>query len=161
MFGVPIEAVTPAQRGIAKTVNFGVIYGQTAYGLSAVLGIPQEEAGTFIDQYLARYAGVATFIQDTLSRVRNQGYATTILGRRRDVTGIRPMPTQQLNLPERTAFNAVIQGSAADLIKRAMINVAAKLRETAHPARMLLQIHDELVFETPVERAADLTDLVR
>ncbi|HEX6984133.1 MAG TPA: DNA polymerase I, partial [Planctomycetaceae bacterium] len=161
IFGVPPDAVTADMRRIAKTVNFGVIYGQSPYGLSAVLGIPQDQAAAFIDEYLARYTGVAKFIQDTLARVRNLGYAATILGRRREVTGIRPQPGQQLTLPERTAFNAVIQGSAADLIKRAMVNIHARLRAERHPARMLLQIHDELVFETPVDRAEDLGELVR
>ncbi|MBA3316170.1 MAG: DNA polymerase I [Planctomycetota bacterium] len=161
IFSVPLDAVTADMRRIAKTVNFGVIYGQSPYGLSAVLGIPQEQAAAFIDEYLARYKGVAKLIRETLSQVRNLGYATTILGRRREITGIRPFPTPQMTLPERTAFNAVIQGSAADLIKRAMINIHAKLRETGHPGRMLLQIHDELVFETPADRAEDLASLVR
>ena len=161
IFHVPVPEVTADMRRIAKTVNFGVIYGQSAYGLSATLGIPQSEAQVFIDEYLGRYEGVARFIRETLSQVRNLGYAATILGRRREITGIRPTPGSQMTLPERTAFNAVIQGSAADLIKRAMINLHNRLRETKHPAKMLLQIHDELVFETPADRVADLTELVR
>lgn len=161
IFGVPPDAVTADMRRIAKTVNFGVIYGQSPYGLSAVLGIPQDQAATFIDEYLSRYTGVAKFIRNTLAKVRNLGYASTILGRRRDVTGIRPEPGMQLTMPERTAFNAVIQGSAADLIKKAMINIYARLRQDRQPARMLLQIHDELVFETPAGHADELTDLVR
>ncbi len=161
IFSVPLDAVTADMRRIAKTVNFGVIYGQSPYGLSAVLGIPQEQAATFIDEYLNRYKGVAKLIRETLEQVRNVGYATTILGRRRDITGIRPFPTPQMTLPERTAFNAVIQGSAADLIKRAMINIHARLREARHPGRMLLQIHDELVFEAPDDRIADLSEQVR
>ncbi|MGC1272903.1 MAG: DNA polymerase I [Planctomycetaceae bacterium] len=161
IFGVPQDAVTAEMRRIAKTVNFGVIYGQSPYGLSALLGIPQEQAATFIDEYLARYKGVAKFIATTLASVRNLGYASTILGRRRDVTGIRPNPTQQMTLPERTAFNAVIQGSAADLIKTAMIHLHARMRESASPARLLLQIHDELVLETPADFAVELESLVR
>ena len=161
IFSVPLDGVTADMRRIAKTVNFGVIYGQSPYGLSAVLGIPQEQAATFIDEYLSRYKGVAKLIRDTLSTVRNVGYATTILGRRRDITGIRPFPTQQMTLPERTAFNAVIQGSAADLIKQAMINIHAKMRETKQRGRMLLQIHDELVFEAPNENVEELSRLVR
>ena len=161
IFGVPVEAVTSEMRRVAKTVNFGVIYGQTAFGLSSVLGISQTDAGTFIDEYLARYLGVAKLLRNTLNEVRNLGYARTILGRRRDISGIRPNPTAQLNLPERTAFNAVIQGSAADLIKQAMLNIAARLKREAFPAKMLLQIHDELVFETPRARAGELGELVR
>ena len=161
IFGVSLDDVTADMRRIAKTVNFGVIYGQSPYGLSALLGIPQEQAATFIDDYLARYSGVAGFIADTLATVRDVGYASTILGRRRDVTGIRPYPTQQMTLPERTAFNAVIQGSAADLIKTAMINIHARLKQSALPPRLLLQIHDELVFESPSDFVEELTGLVR
>lgn len=161
IFGVPLDAIDSEMRRIAKTVNFGVIYGQSPFGLAAVLGIPQDQAAKFIDEYLKRYAGVAKFIQSTLASVRNLGYAKTILGRRRDITGIRPFPTQQLTLPERTAFNAVIQGSAADLIKQAMVNIHARLRREEMPARMLLQIHDELVFETPAQTVEQLGELVR
>lgn len=160
IFTVPIDEVTADMRRIAKTVNFGVIYGQSPYGLSAVLGIPQEQAASFINEYLARYSGVAEFIRTTLASARTLGYAATILGRRREVTGIRPTPNQQMTLPERTAFNAVIQGSAADLIKTAMNNIHARLKTEASPARMLLQIHDELVFETPAEQAETLAELV-
>lgn len=161
IFGVPLEDVTSEMRRIAKTVNFGVIYGQSPFGLSAVLNIPQEQAAEFINQYLARYAGVAQFIQSTLADVREKGYATTILGRRRPISGIRPRPTQQMTLPERTAFNAVIQGSAADLIKRAMIRIHDRLKALDWPARLLLQIHDELVLETPAEHTDELQSLVR
>ena len=161
IFGVPLGEVTADQRRIAKTTNFGVIYGQSSYGLSATLGIPQEEAQTFIDAYLETYPGVRQLIEKTLSNVRNSGYAYTILGRRREVTGIRPKYFGQMNMPERTAFNAVIQGSAADLIKMAMIAVADRLARESHPARMLLQIHDELLFETPAEAVDGLTELVR
>ena len=161
IFGVDLEEVTSDMRRIAKTVNFGVIYGQSPFGLSAVLNIPQEQAAEFINQYLARYAGVAQFIQSTLADVREKGYATTILGRRRPISGIRPRPTQQMTLPERTAFNAVIQGSAADLIKRAMIRLYQRLHALDWPARLLLQIHDELVLETPAEHTEELQSLVR
>ena len=160
IFGVPLDEVTKDQRGIAKTTNFGVIYGQSSYGLSATLGIPQDEAQAFIDAYLQTYPGVRKLIEKTLSNVRNSGYAYTILGRRREVTGIRPKYVGQMNLAERTAFNAVIQGSAADLIKLAMIAVADRLRRENHPARLLLQIHDELLFETPAEAVEGLTELV-
>ena len=101
-----------------------------------------------------------TLIEKTLSNVRNSGYAYTILGRRREVTGIRPRYFGQMNLPERTAFNTVIQGSAADLIKLAMIAVTDRLTREDHPARLLLQIHDELLFEVPKDRADDLEALV-
>ncbi|MBX3443121.1 MAG: DNA polymerase I [Planctomyces sp.] len=161
VFEIPGEQVTANQRRIAKAVNFGVIYGQTAFGLSNVLGISKEEAQAFIDGYFTRYATVKKFIERTLDDAHRQGYSTTILGRRREITGIRPRRFGNLNLPERTAVNAVIQGSAADLIKKAMLAVAARLRAEGHPGRMLLQIHDELLFECPAESVESLSRLAR
>lgn len=161
VFGVDTEAVTGEQRRMAKAVNFGVIYGQSAFGLAAALGIDKKEAATFIDGYFAKYSGVTQFIEETLSEVRQNGYATTILGRRRAIDGIRAVRNRNLNMPERTAVNTVIQGSAADLIKRAMLSVHSRLQRDHHPARMLLQIHDELVFESPVSSVASLASLVR
>ena len=115
----------------------------------------------FIDDYFAKYPGVQTFIDKTLTECRKTGYARTILGRRREIVGIRPRRFGNLNLPERTAVNTVIQGSAADLIKQAMVNVQRTLIAEQHPARMLLQIHDELVFETPGDQVESLLALVR
>ncbi len=161
VFGVEREAVTSDQRRMAKAVNFGVIYGQSAYGLAAALGIPKKEAAAFIDGYFAKYSGVTQFIEETLTEVQKTGRAITILGRRRSIEGIRAQRTGNLNMPERTAVNSVIQGSAADLIKRAMLAVRKRLRDENHPGRMLLQIHDELVFETPQSQVASLIELVR
>ncbi|WP_437230070.1 DNA polymerase I [Planctomicrobium sp. SH661] len=161
VYGVALSEVTSSQRRVAKAVNFGVIYGQSAYGLAATLGISQDEAAKFIDDYFTKYASVDRFINDTLMECRRTGYAKTILGRRREISGIRPRIFGNLNLPERTAVNAVIQGSAADLIKQAMINVFARLKHEQHPARMLLQIHDELVFEAPAEAVESLIALAR
>ncbi len=161
VYGVAPEEVTSETRRVAKAVNFGVIYGQTAYGLAASLGIEQDAAEAFITDYFAKYAGVARFIDETLTTCHDTGYATTILGRRREITGIRSERYANLNLPERTAINTVIQGSAADLIKRAMINVHARLQDDSSPARLLLQIHDELVFECPVAAIDDLVTLAR
>jgi len=161
VYGVALNQVTTAQRRVAKAVNFGVIYGQTAYGLAITLGISKDDAAQFIDDYFARYASIDRFIRETLNECRRTGYAQTILGRRREISGIRPRIFGNLNLPERTAVNAVIQGSAADLIKQAMINIHARLRHEQHPARMLLQIHDELVFESPEEAVPTLIELAR
>jgi DNA polymerase I len=161
VFGVDRDSVSRDQRRMAKAVNFGVIYGQSPYGLAAALGIEQEAAATFIDGYFAKYSGVTQFIEETLSDVERTGVATTILGRRRAIDGIRSLRTGNLNMPERTAVNTVIQGSAADLIKRAMLAVHSRLRRENHPARMLLQIHDELVFETPLPEVTSLVDIVR
>ncbi|MGQ0634401.1 MAG: DNA polymerase I [Planctomycetaceae bacterium] len=163
VFGVPPDAVDSEMRRMAKAVNFGVIYGQSPFGLATNLGIPQAEAAAFIDNYFARYAGVDRFLKELLKRCAKTGYATTLLGRRRAIAGVRavPHPNRQRNLPERTAINTVIQGSAADLIKQAMINVFRRLESEGHPARMLLQIHDELVLECPAERVAELGQLLR
>ena len=154
IFKVPEAEVDSNQRRVAKTVNFGVIYGIKPFGLATRLGITQAEAARFIDAYFDEYAGVEAFMTRTLeSAAARDGRVETILGRRRSINGIKNTTGRNLNLAERTAVNAVIQGSAADLIKRAMIVVdstAPRIRSAARP-RMLLQIHDELVFEAPDE----------
>ena len=161
VFNIPPTEVTSEQRRIAKAVNFGVLYGQSSFGLSEALHIDQAEASIFIDQYFAKYAGVDAYIAQTLVEVARTGFATTILKRRRAISGIRPERKSQLNLPERTAINTVIQGSAADLIKQAMLRVHSRMQTEKHPGRLLLQIHDELVFETPASEVESLIELVR
>jgi DNA polymerase-1 len=146
---------------VAKTVNFGVIYGLSAFGLAGRLGIPQAEAATFIDAYFQEYAGVDAFITATLESALAAGRVETILGRRRPINGIRNTTGRVRNLAERTAVNTVIQGSAADLIKRAMLEVDRRIRAEGLAARMLLQIHDELVFECPAGEIPALAGLVR
>jgi DNA polymerase-1 len=164
VYGVALEAVTKEQRRSAKAINFGVIYGQSAFGLARSLGIPNDEAADFIDAYFAGYPGVDAFILKTLLECRKQGHVTTISGRKRPVQGVRDpfslRDKRQRNLPERIAINTVIQGSAADIIKRAMITVLRRLREERLAARLLLQIHDELVFECPPEELTQLKALV-
>jgi DNA polymerase I len=163
VFGVAEADVTANMRRIAKAVNFGVIYGQSPFGLAAALGIGADEAAQFIDSYFTKYAGVTRYLQTILRECHQSGYARTILGRRRPISGIRPaaITRSQRNLAERTAINAVIQGSAADLIKRAMLNLSARLREIRFPAKLLLQIHDELVFDVPDQHVRELADIVR
>jgi DNA polymerase-1 len=161
IFDVDSGEVDEEMRRVAKAVNFGVIYGQSPFGLSEALGISQAEATEFIDNYFTRYAGVERYLEELLEEVDRDGYARTILGRRRPITGISSTTGRQRNLSERTAINSVIQGSAADLIKQAMINVHSRLRREEHPGKMLLQIHDELVFETPPGDASFLIELVR
>jgi DNA polymerase I len=165
VYGVTLEQVTSDMRRTAKTVNFGVIYGQSPFGLAKGLGIDQREAADFIDRYFAGYPGVDAFLLQTLVQARRDGYVSTISGRRRPVSGVRDpawlTDKRQRNLPERIAINTVIQGSAADIIKRAMINVHRRLaREKLH-AKLLLQIHDELVLEFPPEECDRLESLVR
>jgi DNA polymerase-1 len=151
-------------RRRAKGVNFGVIYGQSPFGLARAINVEQDEAARFIEAYFARYPGVTSFMEKTLEDCRAAGYVKTILGRRRRISGIREphrrAGTFQRTLPERTAINTVIQGSAADLIKLAMLGIYRRLRQEKFSARMLLQIHDELVFETPPDELASLGSLV-
>lgn len=147
IYGVAQDEVTYDQRRSAKIVNFSLIYGKTAYGLSRDLGIGVGEAEAFIDEYFARYQGVRTFTAEVLARAKDDGYVTTLLGRRRYIEGIDKMDPKRLNLAERAAVNTVVQGSAADLIKVAMNRIHRHAGETA--SRLLLQIHDELIFELP------------
>jgi len=164
--GVPLDQVTSEMRRGAKAINFGVMYGQSPYGLAKGLNIEQSEAAAFIDAYFERYDGVDRLMEEILDQCHKDGYVSTLLGRRRAIQGVRDRQTRQQKqrqrtLPERTAINTVIQGTAADIIKRAMIDVLQSLRESPLHARMLLQIHDELVFETPPEEIEALTKLVR
>lgn len=161
VFGVPVEAVNSDLRRIAKAVNFGVIYGQTPWGLAAALGIGKDEAAQFIDNYFAKYSGVASFCEQVLTDTVRTGYARTILNRRRAISGIRRTTGINRNMPERTAINTVIQGSAADLIKQAMLDVDAALTSNSLRATLLLQIHDELVFECHRDDTAALIPLIR
>ncbi|HQF13961.1 MAG TPA: DNA polymerase, partial [Thermogutta sp.] len=161
VFGVSMDQVTPEMRRRAKTVNFGVIYGQTPFGLAKQLHITKEEAAQFIEAYFNRYPGIDRFLAQVLEDCRRTGYVSTILGRKRFVTGIRPGFTRQRNLPERTAINTVIQGSAADIIKKAMLRVYKRLHEESSPARMILQVHDELVFECPEEALSRTIAIVK
>ncbi|MEX0713970.1 MAG: DNA polymerase I [Pirellulales bacterium] len=160
VFGVPIEGVTSDMRRTAKAVNFGVIYGQSPFGLAKTLLIDQDQAAQFIKAYFDRYRGVEEFLTKILVECRAKGYVSTILGRRRAIRGIRAVGGRQRNLPERTAINTVIQGSAADLIKQAMIGIHRRMRREKLAARMLLQIHDELVFEVPPDEIEVMARLV-
>ncbi|MBM4018050.1 MAG: DNA polymerase I [Planctomycetes bacterium] len=155
IYGVPETEVTAEQRRVAKIVNFSLIYGKTAYGLSRDLGIAVGEAERFIDEYFARYRGVRAFTAEVLSRAKRDGFVTTILGRRRYIEGIEHMDPKRLNFPERTAINTVIQGSAADLIKVAMNRIWRRAAREGRPSRLLIQIHDELIFETPEAAAPE------
>ncbi|MEP0842807.1 MAG: DNA polymerase I [Phycisphaerae bacterium] len=145
--GVPLEQVTREMRSRAKAVNFGIVYGQTAYGLARQTGMSTSEAQAFIDRYFARYPGVRRFMDQTIAAARRTGQVSTILGRRRAIPDINSRNQTARNAAERLACNSPIQGSAADLIKRAMIQIHRRIRDERRPSRMLLQVHDELVFE--------------
>jgi DNA polymerase-1 len=161
---VPLEAVTSSMRRAAKAVNFGIIYGQTPFGLGKSIGVSKEEAAAFIESYFARYPSVEEFTGRVLIDAHRQGFVTTILGRRRRIEGVRdPSEIRNrrfLTLAERTAINTVIQGSAADLIKLAMIRVQHEIA-AGLTARLLLQIHDELVFEFDPENQQEIVRTVR
>jgi DNA polymerase-1 len=147
--GVPLEQVTSDQRRVAKTVNFGIVYGQTAFGLARTLRIPNSDAAAFIEAYKARYAGLERFLRACVVQAEDHGFVRTILGRRRPIPEVRSRNRNVRALGERLAINTVIQGSAADLIKRAMIDLDARFRRQSRRARLLIQVHDELVLEVP------------
>jgi DNA polymerase-1 len=165
VYEVAPEDVTDEMRRQAKAVNFGIIYGQSPFGLARELGIPKDEAAQFIDAYFGRYPAVEGFIRQILETAAVNGYVSTILGRRRPVEGVRKPSTKGFSrsrtAPERIAVNTVIQGSAADIIKLAMIDVYHNLNELRLPAKLLLQIHDELVLETERSAVAEVAQLVR
>jgi len=154
LYGVGPEDVTAAMRRFAKVVNFGIIYGMTAYGLSQDLGIAVEEAARIIQDYFDRHRGVKAFVDGAIAQARETGHVRTILGRRRPIRDISSKNQRLRAFAERTAVNSIVQGSAADLIKVAMNNLHTDLLERGSRARLLLQIHDELVLELPREDLA-------
>jgi DNA polymerase-1 len=161
VFGVPVDGMDPMVRRQAKAINFGIIYGISAFGLARNLGIGQSEAKAFIDTYFERYPGIKAYMATTRAQAREQGFVTTLFGRRIYVPGIADKNPARRNFSERAAINAPIQGTAADIIKRAMIRVPPALAEAGLKARMLLQVHDELVFEVPEAEVEDTSGLVR
>jgi DNA polymerase-1 len=151
VLGVPMDAVTPEQRERAKAVNFGIVYGQTPYGLAKQLGIGADEAAEFIARYFERYQGVQQYIEGCLSQARDTGVTHTLFGRLRQHPEINSRNGMRRSMAERTAINSPIQGTAADIIKIAMIQIARELRQQRLQTRMVLQVHDELIFEVPEE----------
>jgi DNA polymerase-1 len=161
VFNVPMEEVTPLMRRTAKAVNFGIIYGISDYGLSQNLNISRAQAGEFIQNYFAKFPGVKRFIDQIVAKAREDGYVTTLLNRRRYLPDIRSSNFNLRSFAERTAMNTPIQGTAADIIKLAMVRIDSALREVNMRARMLLQVHDELIFECPPDELDALQALVR
>jgi DNA polymerase-1 len=153
MFGVPIEGMDPSIRRRAKAINFGIVYGISAFGLSNQLGIPQDEAGAYIRTYFERFPGIRAYMDKTKAFVREHGYVTTLFGRKVNLPDIRAKAAGMRQFAERAAINAPIQGAAADIIRRAMVRMPAALAAEGLTARMLLQVHDELVFEAPAAEA--------
>lgn len=161
IFGLDEDAVQSDQRRIAKTINFGVIYGMSAFRLANELGIPRVQAQEFIDAYFRTYAGVRTFVQQVIADAERDGYVTTLLGRRRYIVAINSKNKTEKAAAERVAVNTPIQGSAADIVKLAMLKLDASLRASNKDARMLLQVHDELIVECAEDDAEAVMDLIR
>lgn len=161
VFGVPVSEVTPGLRSRAKAVNFGIVYGQQAYGLSQSLRISMAEARVMIDRYYEAYPGVRTFLDNVVARAKQTGYAETMYGRRRHIPELKAKNPQLRGFGERTAMNHPMQGTAADIIKIAMARVSRRLEEEGFAAHMILQVHDELDFECPVDEVEHLTAMVR
>ena len=163
VFGVSdLKDVTRQQRGYAKTINFAIIYGVSAFGLARrVEGLTMSSAGDLIDTYHKRFPGIRGFFDECVAKVKQTGYAETILGRRRPIPEMESRVPAMRQYAERTAINSVVQGSAADLIKVAMVNLHRRMKRDASPSKLLLQVHDELVFETPEKDAAAEAEVIR
>jgi DNA polymerase-1 len=161
VLGVEPAKLTKGERSIAKMINFGIVYGISAFGLSENLEIPREQAQEYIDAYLARFPHVQDFIARTIEEASRDGYVTSLLGRRRPVPEIRASNRQTRSLGERLAVNFVMQGSNADIIKVAMIRIHRRLRDEGRSARLVLQVHDELLLEAPDAEIAAVKDIVK
>jgi len=161
MFGVDVDSVTEQQRQAAKTINFSIIYGISPFGLSKRLGISRGEASTFIEMYFRQYSDVKRFFDEIVERAKREGYVETLLGRRRYVPEINSRNRNISEAASRVAINTPIQGTAADLIKKAMVDIDSEVERRNFRSRMLIQVHDELVFETPEDECAELQLLVR
>lgn len=161
VLGMPIDQVDKSQRRIAKTVNFGVIYGQTAFGLAQVTGMSRDEARQFIETYFQKYPGIKRYVDETKAMALKRGYVATLLGRRRDFSNLAALTGPQRAAAEREAINMPIQGTAADIMKQAMIDLHRELKKRRLKSRMLLQVHDELVLEAPEDEVETTVALTR
>ena len=161
VFGVPVEGMDPMVRRRAKAINFGIIYGISAFGLAQQLGIPQAEARDYIGAYMGRYPGIREYMERCKKFARDHGYVETLFGRRCHIPGINDKNPAKRSYMERAAINAPLQGTAADIIKRAMIRIPPALKERGLKAKMLLQVHDELVFEVPDAEVEDVSTVAR
>ncbi len=160
VFHVEADEVTSNMRRHAKAVNFGIVYGISDYGLSQSLNITRKEAGKFIERYLESYPGVKTYMEEIVADAKQQGYVSTLLHRRRYLPDITSRNFNLRSFAERTAMNTPIQGSAADIIKKAMIEMANRLEAEGLKAKLLLQVHDELIFEAPKDEIEKLKEIV-
>ena len=161
IFGVDTDDVDDEMRRVAKTVNFGVVYGITPFGLSDTLGVPRFKAAEYIEQYYERHQGVKEYQDEVIENAKKSGYVETIFGRRRPVPELKSRNANQRLFGQRLAVNSPVQGTAADIIKIAMINISRRLKDSAGTGRMILQVHDELVFECPRAEAKKLMGMVK
>ena len=161
VFGIPVSEVTPAMRSRAKAVNFGIVYGQQAFGLSQSLGISMREAQEFIDRYYEAYPRVRNYLDETVAQAKETGFAETMYGRKRHIDELKATNKMQRAFGERTAMNHPMQGSAADIIKMAMTEVQKRLIDEGFAAKLMVQVHDELDFSCPPAEVDRLTSMVK
>jgi DNA polymerase-1 len=161
MFGVPVKGMPAEVRRRAKAINFGIIYGISAFGLANQLGIPREEAGAYIKRYFERFPGIRGYMDRMRGEVKERGFVSTLFGRKIHFPQARSSNPSERAFVERASINAPIQGTAADIIRRAMIRMEDALAEAKLSAKMLLQVHDELVFEAPASEVADTMRVAR
>ena len=160
VFHVAPEDVTPLMRRHAKAVNFGIVYGISEFSLAEDIGVTRKEAKAYIDRYLENYAGVRAYMKDIVAKAKQDGFVTTLFGRRRNLPELKSSNFNIRSFGERVALNTPIQGTAADIIKLAMLHVDRALRERKLQARLVLQVHDELIVECPVEEREQVTQLL-
>ena len=161
VFNTPLAEVTTEQRRAAKAINFGLIYGMSAFGLAKQLGVDRKDAQAYVDLYFARYPGVKQYMERTREQAKTQGYVETIFGRRLFLPDINAKNAATRQYAERSAINAPMQGTAADIIKKAMIAVSNELQAHAFNTRMIMQVHDELVFEVPEHELALVKPMIQ
>src|SRR5690606_7337616 len=161
VYGIALEEVTSDQRRNAKAVNFGIIYGQSAFGLSQSLGIPRKEAAEIIENYFTQYAGIKNYMSDTMNFARENGYVETIMGRRRYLRDINSANATVRGFAERNAINAPIQGSAADMIKIAMLRIHQDIKDQNLKSKMTMQVHDELVFDVLISEKEQMKEIIK
>ncbi|MDR2771877.1 MAG: DNA polymerase I, partial [Elusimicrobiota bacterium] len=161
VFGVPQnEELAPSLRSAAKAINFGIVYGISPFGLSKQLNIPVSKAKEYIDNYLDRYSGVKKWMNDVIVEARNNGYAKTLAGRKRYISELASTNKMIVQAGERMALNTPVQGASAEIIKKAMINIYSKLQKEKYQTKMLLQVHDDLLFETPLDEVDEIVAMV-
>lgn len=161
VFHTPFEEVTELQRRNAKAVNFGIVYGISSFGLSQDLSITRKEAAQYIENYFETYPGIKRFLDDTVAHAKTEGYVVTLFGRRRPVPELKSSNFMQRNFGERVAMNAPIQGSAADIMKIAMIGVNRELKEKGLRSKMILQVHDELLLEAHKDEVEEVKEILK